>query len=260
MDTDISQQLKDVENSLRDFIAVILQEKFGQDWLSKSWITPDKIEKWQEKKIIEEKKFNTSITIEERLIYYADFYDLKTIIEKNWTEFEKVFGNKKKFLVYLDIIWDLRNPEAHRRELFSHQKNLIVGIAWEIRNMIVIYRSKNETGDDYFPRIECIRENPYGRIWTPWILRPENNQIVRVGDVVEFVITASDPKNWIIKYWIGQFREIIWSEENTLTYKFTEKDIWNFEITVVIKSDREHHVYTYYDAWEFISYMVLPKQ
>ena len=68
--------------------------------------------------------------MEERLIYYADFYDLKTILKKNWdTSFADALGDWKTFDVWLTELEKLRDPDAHRRELLPHQKSLIIGIS-----------------------------------------------------------------------------------------------------------------------------------
>jgi hypothetical protein len=161
---DITQALKDTENCLRDFISEVMERKFGAEWPGKCGLPSDRIEKWKQRKTEEEKKQKFG-TVDPRLIYYADFYDLKTILHKNWSgEFSDALGDWRKMEVWLDQLEDLRNPDAHRRELLPHQKHLALGIEGEIRGRLVRYRSKRETADDYFPRIESIRGN-YGNVY-----------------------------------------------------------------------------------------------
>lgn len=52
---DVTQALKDAENSLRDFIAFVLQGKLGKDWIENCGVSPERLEKWKERKITEEK-------------------------------------------------------------------------------------------------------------------------------------------------------------------------------------------------------------
>ncbi len=66
--------------------------------------------------------------VESRLIYYADFYDIKTILKKQLRDkFAAAFGDWKPMEVYLAQLEMLRDPDAHRRELLPHQKNLALG-------------------------------------------------------------------------------------------------------------------------------------
>ena len=128
-----TQTLKNTENALRDFIAITLKESLGKKWVLNCGVSKERIGKWIERKTEEEKKYVAGVA-EERLIYYADFYDLKKIIEKNRDkDFKKVFSSQKTINLYLDILHNFRNPDAHRRELLPHQEYLILGIAGEIR-------------------------------------------------------------------------------------------------------------------------------
>lgn len=189
---DATQALKDAENSLRDFIFQILEGKYKEEWLLRCWASEKRISEWEERRNEERTKFWKTTAIDERLLYYADFRDLSEIMKENWSLFSDAFWEHKKFKPYLDMLWGLRNPDAHRRELFPHQKSLIIGIAGEIRTMIVRYRNKNENINDYFPRLECVRENLW-RIWLPNDLSSEDKEIsVRVGDAAQF-LTSSPP-------------------------------------------------------------------
>ncbi len=118
MQIDITQALKDTENALRDFIASILRKKFGENWVEKCGISNERIQQWQARKAEEEKRQKFG-AVEERLIYYADFYDLETILHKNWQgEFNEALGDWKTMKVWLDELGKLRDPDAHRRDYF----------------------------------------------------------------------------------------------------------------------------------------------
>ncbi len=119
MEIDLTQALKDTENSLKDFIAAILEKEIGADWMEKCGVTAERLKQWQERKDIEEKRQSGGV-VEPRLIYYADFYDIKTILKKNWDRFADAFGEWKTMEVFLAQLETLRDPDAHRRELLPH--------------------------------------------------------------------------------------------------------------------------------------------
>jgi len=130
-----------------------------------------------------------------RLIFFSDFYDLITILKKNWSLFSGALGEWKTMDVFLGELENLRDPEAHRRGLMPHQKYLIYGISGEIRNRLIRYRSKQETGEDYYPRIESASDN-LGNFWSPSTgtgHHLETDMKLRPGDILEFVVTARDP-------------------------------------------------------------------
>lgn len=144
---DVTQALKDAENSLRDFIASVLQNKLGDNWAEHCGVTPERITKWRERKETESKRQEAGVT-DERLIYYADFYDLATMLKKHWTHFAPALGDQRTMDVWLSELEKLRDPDAHRRELLPHQKHLVLGISGEIRNRLVRFRSKQEMAED----------------------------------------------------------------------------------------------------------------
>src|SRR5215213_185024 len=96
MELDVHQALKGAENSLRDFIASVLRKRFGSDWVDYCGASPSRIEKWRDRRATEAKRQQTG-AMEERLLYYADFYDLSTILKKHWSdEFSDALGGKWK--------------------------------------------------------------------------------------------------------------------------------------------------------------------
>ena len=122
---DVTQALKDTENSLRDFISAVLQRNLGDNWIVSCGVSEKRIETWNERKVVEQKR-QESGAVEERLIYYADFYDLKTILKKHWSgEFASALGDWRRMEVWLTEMEKLRDPDAHRRELLPHQKYLL---------------------------------------------------------------------------------------------------------------------------------------
>ncbi|MGO9175600.1 MAG: Swt1 family HEPN domain-containing protein [Desulfobaccales bacterium] len=261
MEIDITQALKDTENALRDFIASILHNKFGENWPEKSGLSPERIKIWQDRKAEEEKRQKFG-TVEERLIYYADFYDLGTILHKNWDgEFKEALGDWKTMEVWLDELGKLRDPDAHRRELLPHQKHLAVGIAGEIRTRLVRYRSKQETSEDYYPKIESVRDS-FGNIITAGKRTFITIIKLRPGDLIEFLVTASDPLEEEIEYLLVKnhsYSKSKWQKGNSFSVKIFEKDVKkNFSIELRIRTHRKFHAYSDDDDWVEFLYEVLP--
>ena len=254
---DITQALKDTENSLRDFIAVVLRTKFGESWLENCGVSSERLEKWKERKV-EEGKRQESGVIEQRLIYYADFYDLRTILKKHWSgEFSNALGDWKTIEVWLSELEKLRDPDAHRRELLPHQKHLILGISGEIRTRLVRYRSKQETSEDYYPRIESVRDN-LGNIYTYGDGNIFTGMRLRVGDVIEFVITATDPLGEALQYSIMPSLQS-WQDGNVISLRLTERHVQQrFQVMLAVKSGRKFHANKDYDDGVIFNYEVLP--
>lgn len=208
------------ENSLRTIISLVL----GDDDNAKFGISSDRINRWKNKREIEKKK-NNGILIESRLIYFSDFYDLKTIVHKNWNSFEEILLKKKIFEANFDQIESLRNSVSHGRNLFSFQEHLITGITGDLKSNLVKYYNKNMNADDYFIRILNISDS----LGNQWGIDSLNNTllvtkgILRVSDQVELFIEASDPKNREITFELisiqfhytqnnGQFKFIVTKE------------------------------------------------
>ena len=203
--------------------------------------------------------------VDERLIYYADFYDLKTILKKHWANvFAAALGDWKTLEVYLTELEKLRDPDAHRRELLPHQKELVSGISGEIRTRIVRYRSKHETSDDTFPRIECARDS-LGNMWVPGVPGMGNNvftkMTLRVGDRIDFIVTARDPEDAPLEYSM-QFEKMprtSWQVSAAFSLQLRQEHIGqSCAVTLFIRSNRSYHAADWFDAWVSFRYAVLP--
>lgn len=180
------------ENNLRRLII----SRIGGEDDSKYGISEDRIQKWKEKRIIEAKK-NKGVSYENRLIYYSEFYDLKTIILKNWERFQPILKDKKRFEVFFSEVENFRNTIAHGRILTSSQESFLYGITTDLKNVILLYHNKNEMKEDFFIQISKINDN-LGNVWD--INSSASNPFLRVGDEYELYIEAHDPKNREIEY------------------------------------------------------------
>lgn len=266
MAMDATQALRNAENALRDFMVLVLS-KDGADWVARCGVSPDRVEKWKERKVIEAKRQEAGVA-EERLIYFADFYDLGTILKKNWSgDFSAALGDWKTFEIYLGELEKLRDADAHRRELLPHQKHLILGISGEIRNRIVRYRSKMETPDDCFPRIESVRDS-LGNLWVPGTDKSDLKAVgtktsLRPGDIIDFVVTATDPEDIPLQYAVvlSGMRPSEWQSNSSLRFVVSESHIGRtFGLEVSIRSLRSYHARANNDDSIIFLYSVLPRK
>jgi len=260
---DVNQALTDAENSLRDFIASVLSRKLGSDWIEKCGVSSDRVAKWKERKATEAARQVAGV-VDERLIYYADFYDLPTILQKNWNgEFAEAFGEWRTMDVYLGELGKIRDPDAHRRGLLQHQEQLAFGIAGTIRTLIVRHRSRMETADDCFPRIESAHDN-YGNVWSAGPsagMGVHTSTNLRLGDALQLFVTARDPEDLALTYGImrGFGTSITWQQSSEFEFTIEERDIGtHFSVTLFIKSSRSYHAQGNYDDAIKFWYTVLP--
>lgn len=270
MENNVHQALKEAENSLRDFVSFALEARFGNDWVENSGVSRSRIETWQNRKEVEAKR-QQSGAVEERLIYYADFYDLRTILKKHWSDegigFSRALGGKWKTIeVFLEEMEKLRDPHAHQRELLPHQEQLILGLSGEIRNRIVRYRSEMETGEDYYPRLESLRDN-LGNVWVPegyyYGMIHGTGSRLRVGDTLEFVVSGTDPLGDEVQYQarFTHHTETDWQVGNSFHYTISNEDVGKMcDVQVFVRSPRDYHAYSAFDDYMTFRYEVLPPQ
>jgi hypothetical protein len=199
------------------------------------------------------------------LLYYADFYDLRTLLMKHWSDeavgFSDALGKRKTIEVFLEELEKLRDPHAHQRELMTHQKHLMLGLSGEIRNRLIRYRSKMETSEDFYPRLESVRDN-LGNVWVPPSSAHVTGDRLRVGDTLEIIVSATDPMGQPLSY-----RAVIsmsrrgtdWQEDNVLHVPITPQDVRrDFKLIVYMRSPRQYHAKGTWDDDVLFQYEVLP--
>jgi hypothetical protein len=260
---DVNGALSATETVLRNLIASRLEQKFGTRWQDHLGVTPQRVELWKQRKAEEAVRLSTG-NLETRLLYFADFTDIKTIVSKNWEVFTDVFGEKREFEVLISMLEDFRNPQAHRRGLLPFQEQLVAGICGEIRTRIARYRSRLETSDDCFPRIESAFDN-HGQFHPRKSF--QQPPILRVGDRIEVSVNASDPEGRPLQYFFVAYKDSRnvpnppWQNDHTFSIELEESHITkSLTIGVMIRSDRTYHANVNYDDYVSFTYTVLPNQ
>ena len=264
---DTSQSLKATENSLRDVISYVLQKQLGGAWLTLSGLSDERVAVWENRRLEEQRRLGRS---DPRLIYYADFYDLRSLLRKNWNNgLSAIFDAElREVEVLLSLLEELRNPDAHRRELLPYESQLALGISGKIRSQISLFYNKMQQSDSYFSRIETIQDN-LGNSWSvPTTKENQPNRLLRPGDVIEFNVTASDPQGHPILYAAYELLppfQYSWSESGAFKFEITDEHISeSFIFAFAVKSQRpyaatQHHVFGKCDQVKLVSYMVLPR-
>ncbi|MCF4100043.1 hypothetical protein L1I30_00045 [Gillisia sp. M10.2A] len=186
-------RINEFENNLR----LIITDVIGSNDNTNYKVSDKRIQSWKEKRETERKKYK-EVLIENRILYFSDFYDLKTIIHKNWEKFSDILGEKKRFETFFDEIEKYRNTLAHGRRLTTSQENLLNGITSDLKNAITVYRNKNEMIEDFFIRIINVSDN-LGNSWPEKLSKRAQPQL-RVGDEYELIVDANDPKDRGIRY------------------------------------------------------------
>lgn len=224
--------IQDYENSLRYIISHILGDADTTDFK----VSPDRIEKWKEKREIEKKKYKGALD-ENRIIYYSDFYDLGTIVSKNWDKFKDVFHDKKRFEVLFHEIETFRDTISHSRDLMPYREHFLSFAVGDLKNKITIYHNKNMNRDDYFIRILKVSDS-IGHIWVNPNPREngfDTNSTIRVGGSLEFLVDAFDPKGRQILFELNCGQSKLQNSDGKFTMEITKEMVFptvtSFHIT-----------------------------
>ena len=254
----ISDELRNLENFLRDNIMYILKNKYKDEWEEHLGVTQDRLDEWN-KRYMEERRRLKGQVIENRLIYYSDFYDLKTIISHNWDLFKECFDKKSIMEYQLTQLESFRNPNAHNRDLLDYQKHLLIGYSGEIKNGIMKFRGDLDMISTFFPEFESLNINgevcKYGHLKT----------IFRIGDTIEITIYVSSPNTCKLYYALcnsGEPPKDNWVESNHFSILIDGSEYGNIYKYIYFKSDSDYHMNDKlgYDGLIPISYTVVPNK
>lgn len=142
------------ENALRSLITIILGGSDKTDFK----LTKERVDNALNKREIELKKYK-GVLVEDRIIYYTEFYDLGVIINKNWELFKPALHDKKEFETFFSKVEDFRNTLSHGRDLLSFQTALLEGILGTLKSQIVLFHNESMDKDDYFIKIMSAQDS-----------------------------------------------------------------------------------------------------
>ncbi len=266
---DVGDALNVAENALRDVVELVLRKAVGPDWLSTVGVPEDRLAVWRARRE-EEPRRRPGGEAEQRLLYYADYFHVVELIQKNWEKgFDKCFGNRKRFDVYVDRLGAFRNPDAHSRALMPFEQNLVLGMAGELRQEIGLFLSHGagEDEQEHFARIEEIRDSFGTRAVGHGLEGPrvgEPTLVLRPGDEVSFSGRGWDPEGRPLRWevWLSNRKERFPLEGTEIEWR------WQIEISDIgeksavmfsLESGRPYHRER--GGWDdsvVLTYRVLP--
>lgn len=263
------------ETALRELMAQCYSQAWDGQWLDRI-TSPEQRSRWAQRSHEESRargRKGVAVVPDEGLSY-ANFFDLVTIAGKWWEPLAPALGKRADVLPLLNRLDSLRNAVGHSRPLLPFERDLISGIAGQIRNQVTIYMSSQDPAGDLYPRIESIvdslgtrLEEPadshyliHGSVWkTGLVLHP--------GQTITFECLATDPQSrdlrWDISSNRGVYRDsrIMQSGDRAcLDWTVSDEDVseatW---ITVVLTAeDARYHRFGDHDHRATFHYMVRP--
>jgi hypothetical protein len=199
----------------------------------------------------EEAKSRNGAVVEEDLLAYMHLYELRKIIVKAWASFKPIFNDQKRFNVYMDRLEDFRNAPMHSRTLLPFERDLLAGIAGELRNSLTLWRSQKAPDMTWYPVVESITDSLGNDLSsaTGNVVVPARLQ---VGDELTFRCVGSDPQNRVLTWTLSQFAlggpelDRATGAEATLTWRVTEVHVAETCIVVIrMQSDGKYHRFTW---------------
>lgn len=198
---DPGQALTMAETALRNLMTSAYKDAYGPEWLLR--VAPTKIDEWQARAETELSARGRKgvIAVPNAGLSYANFFDLVAIAERHWEPLSGALGKKASTLTLLKRLENLRNAVGHSRPLLPFERDLVSGIAGQIRNQVTIFMSAQDDAGDIYPRIESVTDSFGRRIESTTVEGEVAGQaadapyvIVRPGDEVRFECIGVDPQ------------------------------------------------------------------
>jgi hypothetical protein len=251
-----TEAINGIEASLRVLIHAVL----GKAWSETGAVDKDSLVTRR----TEEEKRRDGAAIESDLLAYTHIYELRKIITKNWEKFKPALSDRKRFDVYMDRIEDFRNVPMHSRELLPFERELLSGIAGELRNMVTIYRSQQGPDLNHYPVLDSLTDS-FGNEHDPGSVTNITGLRLQVGQVVEFRCRGWDAQNreltWTLQseQWLSGALDRATGDTVNLRWKVTEADVTErAAVRIKMSSSGKYHRRGSWDEWAQFFYAVDP--
>ena len=266
---DPKHALETCENALRRLMEYVYNEEFGSNWLHEVSNSPQR-KLWAQRAADEAGQNPGAAVVPPEGLAYSQFEDLVLIAKKYWGPLESALGDKDETLPLLERFDKLRHRIAHNRSLLTFQRDLVSGIAGQIRNQVTIFMSKQDPSGDYYPRIELVFDD-FGNRIEPGPPQPHSyhdglcmaEEVLHIGDTLIFVCTGTDPKDRPLSWTLqsagsepltktadsGEIVELTWTAAATGEA---------LEVHILMSSPSEYHRRTHNDGTVTFVYRVLP--
>jgi len=271
---DPSVALNVCENALRELMRQAFQDAWGANWMTRV-STPEQRTRWAERVAADQAHTRKGAAHVPALdLDYSQFYELLDFADKHWDRLAAALGKKATTFALLKRFEDLRDRVAHGRALLDFERELMSGIAGQIRNQVTIFMSSQDEHGDYYPRIDSvIDEFGHQLVGGTQIGDGEmmgmfqTKQILRPGQVVRFRCRGTDP----------QGRELTWrlsvngpdsdtatassGDEVVLAWEVQEADVRaSIGAGIYVTSAGKYHRCQGYDQRAHFMYSVAPPE
>lgn len=237
--------LRSIETALRLAVQAVL----GDAW-SKASGAPDT--EALEARRVEDGKRRDGVIASDSLLNFTETSHLTSLIEANWEKFKPIFDDKARTIAYFEVVNDVRNSIAHSRDLVPFERDLISGIAGQLRNQVSLFRSTRDGSLKYYPRIESLRDGFGSEAADPNKAATLSIEIprVEVGQTIDFSGSAFMARGKPVSWWLQRNmamygREPIKVSEGddvAFSYTIQEADVGeHFELYVYIRTDSKYH-------------------
>lgn len=226
-----------VESVLRQAV----QQVMGEAWKEASNLSE------LDARRTEESKRRNGAVVEQDLLSYTHLYELQPLLTRNWESFKPIFKDLARFKVYLKRLEDFRNAPMHSRALLPFERDLLSGIAGELRNSLTLWRSEQAPDMSWYPRIDLLTDSLGNSLMSGTGLINVSARL-QVGDVLKFRCVGWDPQDreltWALNAMAahGPLLDRQVGSEVTLTWNVEEAHVADPSIVVIqVRSDGKYH-------------------
>jgi hypothetical protein len=171
-----------VETVLRDLI----REVIGDAWQSDPSINLQKLEENKANEI----GGRRGAIVSNDLLDFAEFLQVRSIIDNQWNHFAQVLKNRDYFNQCMSRLGVFRNPSMHSRDLLPFEEALVIGMTGEIRNLVTKWRSTKGPDMKYYPEITLITDSLGNRLSSG----QHTGSKLRPGQTISFKCIGTDPE------------------------------------------------------------------
>lgn len=261
------------ETALRELMALTYSQAYGAGWLSRV-TSPERRAEWAARAAEERQARGPKgvLSVPDTGLSYANFYDLVTIAEKHWEPLAAALGKRASALALMKRFDNLRNAVGHSRPLLQFERDLMSGIAGQIRNQVTIYMSAQDEVGDIYPRIESITDSFGRRVESAGAIGEiagvvdTYDIVVHPGDTITFECQGVDPQDrelgWRLVRWGRGPDEVVGysGAPVTLRWEFSDQDVTEtFSLEIFMTAHgAKYHRFGGFDHRSYFNYRVRP--